>query len=334
MKLLEECVERKLSMSEPGPQRPRRHLVRKLASATVIRPWVLAALVLLVAASSLHAQELGQFVLIDATFTATAQNTEKSQYTVAPLAAAPANWTSPIDYRQGSIFVRFEILEKPTTKSTLCNVCFENSGTLTCMPYPPAYTRPSVFTSAPTMKTFWQFDVYDWTKKVDHVYVVVKDGTNEKLVQGDSQFFPSKMHITVTVVPPGKEYVAPIGDDEDGDADAGVRAVAPMPTTSADQPKPAGLPAAAPGIVTAGAQAVAAAAAAGTSAALAGRAGTAAGSAGKLAPLPDAGPHRDIRDYIDPGSNCSLCVPRSRADWRVLAPLAIVALRLRRRRTR
>jgi hypothetical protein len=107
-----------------------------------------------------------------------------------------------------------------------------------------------------------------------------------------------------------------------------------MPTTSADQPKPAGVPAAALGIVTAGAQAVAAAAAAGKSAALAGRAGTAAGSAGKLAPLPDAGPQRDIRDYIDPGSSCSLYVPRSRADWRVLAPLAIVALRLRRRRRR
>ena len=275
--------------------------------------WVCAlSLLLLCGGRTALAQE--QFVLVDSTFTATVQNTSLSQYGIAPLPAAPENWKAPFDWTKGSMHVRFEILEKPSNAKTLTNVCLENSSVLTCQPYPPPYSSKGVFSSDDKLPTFWQYNVYDWTKKIEHVYVVVKDETG-KLAQGNAMFYPSKMRVTVTIVPPGKTY-KDTGVSETDD-DGGMPMTAPRPNAGT-APKPAGSGAV---VATSG---VAGARTPGTAVTDAGppRAGTGTGTAGlSTLQVPDAGTGRDIHAYIDNGNACTaLSQPAGRQ-----APYAVFA---------
>src|SRR4051812_50071979 len=80
--------------------------------------FVLAGLTLLVACPRAHAQ---QFVLFDATFTFTKEDADnskpsKSHYYVRDKmlnADRPKDWTSPVDYRNGTVHIRAQVLEKP-----------------------------------------------------------------------------------------------------------------------------------------------------------------------------------------------------------------------------
>jgi len=326
--------------------------------------WLLLALTLALtswASAPRRASAQDQFVLVDMTFTATAQNTMLSQYALKPLAGAPANWRSPVDYASGSIYVRFEVMEKPSARSTLCNVCFENSGTLTCMPYAPPYTATGVTTSAPKIPKFWQYDVYDWTKPVELVQVVLKD-EDTKLVQGDPQFYPTKMRVTVTVVPPGKTYVedSTTGGGGEIKPDAGAPSTAGGRGGSGNVAGGSGgsraAAAAGTGAVKAGTGAVSGVAGKAAAAGAAGRAGSSAGAspvagalttgvsqaAGAGGPeAADAGAMRPgVHDYLDPGSKCSVHGGYVHGDrslstgvW-IATLLGVLRVRRRRRSTR
>src|SRR5215204_1012974 len=74
-----------------------------------------------------------QFVLFDVTFTyikADADNSKPSpsHYYVKGdrlNAERPKDWTAPVDYRNGSVHVRLEVLEKPAGgEPTTWNVCY------------------------------------------------------------------------------------------------------------------------------------------------------------------------------------------------------------------
>ena len=274
--------------------------------------------------SSVARADQGQFVLIDATFTAAANNTTSSEYAVAPLEGAPANWRFPIDYSAGGLHVRVEVLEKPSQLKTLCNVCLKANNILTCQPYPPPYTKPGVYTSDAYFSSFWQFDDYDWTRPVERVNVVVKD-ENGRFVQGNPAYFPTKMRVTVTVVPPGERFVEadPLAED---DSDAGV--LDHMPSEPAS---PAvGMTRNASTAAGAGAVAVSAQAAAGAGAALV----AGASAAGHGVPVPGASTDRSVRDYLDKGSSCSAAQARPKARYGVCVALAFFAVALWRRTTR
>jgi len=288
--------------------------------------WLWGCVLALLAGGAGEALAQEQFVLVDSTFTMTAQNTMQSQYAIAPLPAAPESWKTPVDWSKGSMHVRFEILEKPSNVKTLTNVCFETARVLTCQPYPPPYNNRGVYESDDRLTTFWQYSVFDWTRKIDHVIVVIKDETG-KIVQGNAMYYPSKMRVTVTIVPPGKTYKpSPVTEiDEDGGmpltaprADAGVAV------------RPSGLAA---GSGAAGTPTPVAAMDAGV-----GRAGTPGSSngAGRSAlDTADAGSSRRITDYVDTGNSCALHAPSGAAPSRaalVVFGFALAALGMRRRR--
>jgi hypothetical protein len=267
-----------------------------------------------------------QFVLVDSTFTMTTQNTMQSQYEIAPLPAAPASWKSPVDWSRGSMHVRFEILEKPSNAKTLTNVCFETAGVLTCQPYPPPYATKGVFTSDDRLITFWQYSVFDWTKKLDHVIVVIKD-ENGKIVQGNTTFYPSKMRVTVTVIPPGKAYKdSPVTEqDEDG----GMPLVAPK-ADGGLAPRAAGTSGDTTGVAGARGAGLTA-----TDAGPARNGASATGTAGLSAlQVADAGTGRSIRDYVDSGSTCAVSPAYARRSHALLAGfgLALACFAVRRRR--
>lgn len=275
------------------------------------------------------------FVLVDETFTATAQNTSSSEYGVEPLQGVPENWRTPTDYSAGRVHVRVEVLEKPSSMRTLCNVCFAAGDKLTCMPYPPPYTTPGTYDSEPKISSFWQYDVYDWTKPVEEVRIVVKD-ENGRFVQGNAAYFPTTLHVTVTVLPPGAEY-------KEG------AVAAPAPRTSPDggvamtasaAAGAEGAAATSAGTRNTGTMTSATASnggAGGTKATRAPAPSAAGSSSQKMAAVPDAGMPREISQYIEPGSSCAVLHLRPKARYGEAVSIALALghlVRAQRRRKR
>src|SRR5258705_10051506 len=98
---------------------------------------VLAGLGLLTLAATAHAE---QFVLLDVTFTFTKADADngmpnKSHYYVKGDRLnpnTPIDWTKPIDYRNGRVHVRTEVMDKPAgsaeTRWTLCYIARKGIG--------------------------------------------------------------------------------------------------------------------------------------------------------------------------------------------------------------
>lgn len=177
--------------------------------------WLAATLIL--AAKPARAQQ--QVVIVDAMYTATAQNTMDSHYRVTPLIGTPSNWRAPVDYASGTAYVRLEVLTKPSTQKTLYNVCFEGTQAA-CMGYPPPYTAPGTYDFSFAFNTFWQYNVVDWNKGIKNVALILKDEAGNK-VQGDPKFYPTTIHVVITLVPPGGKYVPPMPKDAGATLDAG-----------------------------------------------------------------------------------------------------------------
>lgn len=185
------------------------------SSLILIRRAHLALVGLVTCTASAHAQ---QFVVTEATYTADAQNTTDSHYRVNPLPGTPANWRSPIDYASGTAHARLEVLEKPSSQKTLYNICYEATPSYACMGYSPAYTAPGVYDFSFAFSTFYQYSSVDWSQGVKDIALILKDESGNKK-QGDPAFYPTKIHITITIVAPGATYVPPtFGKDAGTDA--------------------------------------------------------------------------------------------------------------------
>jgi hypothetical protein len=149
-----------------------------------------------------------QFVVTEATYTATVDNTMDSHFFQPPRAGTPANWSSPVDYAHGTSYVRLEVLSKPSTKKTLYNICFEGTSGYCCMGYSPPYTAPGVINFSGSFPSFYNYSTVDWSKGLHQMALIIKDENGNK-VQGDAAFYPTKIHVTITVVAPGSTYVPP-----------------------------------------------------------------------------------------------------------------------------
>src|SRR5256885_9017715 len=92
--------------------------------------FLLAAIMALLAIPSVGWAE--QFVLFDVTFTFTKEDADNSKPSKSHFyvrdkllnADRPKDWTAPVDYRNGTVHIRTEIIEKPagseTTTSSPC----------------------------------------------------------------------------------------------------------------------------------------------------------------------------------------------------------------------
>ena len=204
--------------------------------------WLAAAALVLVA---LPARAQQQLVVVDAMYTATAQNTTDSHYRVAPLSGTPNNWRSPVDYASGTAYVRFEVVSKPSSLKTLFNVCFEGNQAA-CMGYPPPYTAPGTYDFSYAFNTFWQYGAVEWNKGIKNVALILKNEAGDK-VQADPKFYPTTIHVVITLVPPGGKYVPPMlkdaGAPDAGKQDAGPAAdAAPPADNDAEVPMDAAEP--------------------------------------------------------------------------------------------
>ena len=186
------------------------------------RPGTLRVLVLLMLIAAPSASVADQFVLFDETFTFTKADADnakpsKSHYYVKGDKLnkdRPRDWTAPVDYRNGTVHIRTEVIEKPAggepTTWTLCYIPNKGQGNGYGCTGTDLYRETGVYEKDVSMKSFWQNDTIIWTEGIKQMDLVIKDdsgGSGHAHKRKDSEkFFPTKMRITMVQVSAGSKY--------------------------------------------------------------------------------------------------------------------------------
>ncbi|MGV3663452.1 MAG: hypothetical protein ACO1TE_24990 [Prosthecobacter sp.] len=176
-----------------------------------------SCLVVFAAATLSHA---GQFVLFDVTFTFTKEEADNSKpspshyYVKAERlnAQRPKDWTSPIDYRNGTAHLRIEVLEKPAGgEPAMWSVCYipykgQNHG-YGCLGT-GAYKEAGVHEKDIPMTSFWQNNDILWDQGIKEMHLVLKDGKGVHAHKHaePQKFFPTKVRMTLIQVSKGATY--------------------------------------------------------------------------------------------------------------------------------
>ena len=183
----------------------------------MIRPAFVLALLALPPAARAE-----QFVLFDATFTYTkadADNSKpsKSHYYVKGAMLnpdRPRDWTAPVDYRNGTVHIRTEVIEKPEggepTIWSLCYIPNKGRGNGYGCTGTVLYREKGVYEQDVKMTSFWQNDSIVWSEGIKEMHLVIKDnsgGQGHAHKRADAEkFFPTKMRITMIQVAKGSTY--------------------------------------------------------------------------------------------------------------------------------
>lgn len=167
-----------------------------------------------------------QFTLFDETFTFEEKDavpTKSHLFVKAPeqMAHWPTDWTSPVDYRNGTVHVRIEVLEKPAgDEPTIWSLCYiANKGakpgeaSYGCT-NTPVYTEEGIYEKSAKMAEFWHNDHVDWTAGLKMFSLVLKgkpvpgdDGKSHAHLREDlSKFFPTKVRVTIVQVSANDDY--------------------------------------------------------------------------------------------------------------------------------
>ena len=163
-----------------------------------------------------------QFVLFDVTFTFTKADAENSTpnkshyYVKGPLINPdrPKDWTTPVDYRNGTVHIRAEVIEKPAggenTTWTLCYIPNKGQGNGYGCTGTGLYREKGVYEQDVPMTSWWQNEAIVWTEGIKQMDLVIKDGSggggHAHKRADPEKFFPTKMRITMTQVSAGSTY--------------------------------------------------------------------------------------------------------------------------------
>ena len=163
-----------------------------------------------------------QFVLFDVTFTYTKKDADNSKpskshfYVKGDLLNKdrPRDWTAPVDYRNGTVHIRAEVIEKPEggmpTTWTICYIPNKGKGNGYGCTGTQLYRNQGVYERDVSMKAFWENDSIIWSEGIKQMDLVIKDdsggGGHAHKRKDSEKFFPTKMRITVVQVSAGSTY--------------------------------------------------------------------------------------------------------------------------------
>jgi len=129
-----------------------------------------------------------QFVLFDVTFSFTKADADnarpsKSHYYVrGPMLNAdrPRDWTAPVDYRNGTVHIRAEVIEKPPggrahDLDASATSRTAGRGTATAAPARSSTARRACTRRTYRLKSFWQNDAIVWSQGIKQMDLVIKD---------------------------------------------------------------------------------------------------------------------------------------------------------------
>ncbi len=179
--------------------------------------FVLAGVALFLSGPVAQAQ---QFVLFDATFTFTKEDADnskpsKSHYYVTGKmlnAERPKDWTVPVDFRNGTVHIRLEVIEKPEggapTTWTLCYIPNKGQKAGYGCAGTQVFKEKGVYEKDVKMTEFWQNDCIVWAEGIKEMHLVIKDDSNVHAHKraDPEKFFPTKVRITMIQVAKGAKY--------------------------------------------------------------------------------------------------------------------------------
>jgi hypothetical protein len=197
----------------------------RFSRALVASLWLPAAAAALLLAPTQASAE--QFTLFDVTFKFTKEDADNSKpskshwYVKAPLINPnrPKDWTAPVDYRNGTVHVRIEVLDRPDSGApTLWNLCYipnKGQGNGYGCTATPLYTGKGVFEKDISMRSFWENDAIIWTEGIKQMDLVMKDDKNLHAHKraDPERFFPTRVRITMIQVSAGSKYDPSLAPD-------------------------------------------------------------------------------------------------------------------------
>ena len=196
-----------------------------MINTRLLRAARVAAVSVLAGISMLAAPSIGsaaQFVLFDVTFTYTKMDADTSTpskshfYVKGDLINPdrPRDWTSPVDYRNGTVHIRTEVIEKPPggepTTWTLCYIPNRGQGNGYGCTGTVLYREKGIYEQDVSMNSWWENKSIVWTEGIKQMDLVIKDasgGSGHAHKRPDAErFFPTKMRITMIQVAAGSTY--------------------------------------------------------------------------------------------------------------------------------
>ena len=126
----------------------------------------------------------------------------------------PTDWTSPVDYRNGTVHIRLEVLEKPAggapTTWTLCYIPNKGQKNGYGCTSTGIYTEKGVYELDVPMTSWWENESIVWTEGIKQMDLVIKDnsgGQGHAHKRADAEkYFPTKVRITMIQVAAGAKY--------------------------------------------------------------------------------------------------------------------------------
>jgi hypothetical protein len=182
------------------------------------------ASLLALALSTLSARQghAEQFVLFDVTFDYSKQQADtstpsKSHYYVKGdliNPRRPTNWIAPVDYRNGTVHIRTEVIDKPAggarTQWTLCYIPNRGQGNGYGCTDSGIFTEKGVYERDVPMTSWWENESIVWTEGIKQMDLVIKDGTGGRghahRNPEPEKYFPTRVRITMVQVSAGAKY--------------------------------------------------------------------------------------------------------------------------------
>src|SRR5258708_17200064 len=143
----------------------------------------------------------------------------------------PKDWTAPVDYRNGTVHIRTEVIDMPSPSVpmawTLCYIPYKGiAGGYGCT-NTSVYSQKGVYERDVGMTTWWQNQDIVWNMGIMGMDLVLKDdkGVFSHLRPDPEHFFPQTVHITMTQVSKDATYVPtkyppPVGTGSGGSSGA------------------------------------------------------------------------------------------------------------------
>ena len=166
-------------------------------------------------------QPAQQFVLFDATFRYTKPDADnsvpsKSHYYIYGYRLnqqRPRDWTQPVDFRNGTVHVRVEVLEKPEGSNeavqwSLCYIPNKGQGNGYGCAGTDRYTSKGVYEKDVSMTAFWENNGIVWNQGIKQMDLVMKDkdGVKVHLRPDPEKFLPTRVRVTMIQVAAGAKY--------------------------------------------------------------------------------------------------------------------------------
>lgn len=139
-----------------------------------------------------------------------------------PNPALERDLSRPVPYSTGTLFLRLEVLSKPSDASVNYQLCLVPNDSISVQPActpgnAMSFTHSGAFEAQVALEQLNGYGALDWRKGLESVILVIKDGNglpiDSRYALGDgsepldaSLYYPMEVRLTAVLVPPGSSF--------------------------------------------------------------------------------------------------------------------------------